>query len=192
MWEWEFGNEPEFGNGNVGMKAWVGKGNASNHVMAQWFQLLGTIQLNWCSPQLQRCCSANVPTPANVPMPAPQERRYWCVLPVLATKQLPLSIGKEDIHQSNSITSLTTPTSMPLATPTNNTQLLTIAVRRSTRLFIPANPSWKRESAEREVKLSHWTWREDTLCSSCSWLLMVGGKRDRSPTVCEIDLISAM
>ena len=106
------------------------------------------------------------------------------MLPALATKQLPLSIGKEDIYQSNSITSLTT--------PTKNTHLLTIAVRRLTRLSIPANPSWKRASAERDVKLSHWTWREDTLCSSCSWLLMVGGKRDRSPTVCEIDFISAM
>ena len=35
VWEWECGNEPEFGNGSVEMKAWVGKGKASNHVLAQ-------------------------------------------------------------------------------------------------------------------------------------------------------------
>ena len=41
VWEWEYGNGSvgmgvwEWEYENVGMKAWVGKGNASNHVMAQ-------------------------------------------------------------------------------------------------------------------------------------------------------------
>ena len=55
VWEWEYRNGSmgrgvwEWEYGNVGMKAWVGKGNASNHVygsaITNWFQYLVEVVL---------------------------------------------------------------------------------------------------------------------------------------------------
>ena len=100
---------------------------------------------------------------------------------------IPTFYGHWQYPLNRGMCSLVTPTH--LATPTNNSHLLTIAVSRLSRLSIPANPSWKRSSAVREVKLFHCTWREDRLRSSSR---VVGGKSDTSPTVCEMDFIFVM